>query len=184
MADADRRDLSLTGAAPCGRFNLRVRPGGVAAAERGWGAALPDRICRFTREGDRAALRLGPDEWLLLTPAGEAGRLAADLRAALAGQSCSLADVSDAFVGVEVSGRRVAEILNVGCPLDLDPAAFPVGMCTRTLLGKVQVVLWRRGPQRFRMEIGRSFAAYAGLFLKDAARSSGLDVTGFGEAAA
>jgi sarcosine oxidase subunit gamma len=184
MADAHLPELSLTEAAPCGRFSLRVGPGGVAAAGRGWGVALPARICRFTTKADRAALRLGPDEWLLVTPHGEGERLVADVRAALEGQSCSLADVSDAYVAVEISGRRAAETLNAGCPLDLDPRAFPVGMCTRTLLAKVQVVLWRLEPLRFRIEVGRSFAGYASLFLNEAARSSGIDATGFAVAAA
>ena len=48
--------------------------------------------------------------------------------------------------------------------------AFPEGMCTRTLLGKAEVVLWRHRPQSFRVEVRRSFAAHAWDFLQEAAR--------------
>ena len=61
-------------------------------------------------------------------------------------------------------------LLAAGCPLELDVAAFPVGMCTRTMLAKVEIVLWRTGPDVFRIEVWRSFAPYVSAFLSEAAR--------------
>lgn len=55
----------------------------------------------------------------------------------------------------------------------MDVSAFPVGMCTRTLLGKAEIVLWRTAPEVFRIEVWRSFAAYLSAFLEEAAR--GID---------
>ena len=72
--------------------------------------------------------------------------------------------------GIEVDGPDAAATLNAGCPLDLDPAAFPVGMCTRTVLAKSEIVLWRTAPATFRVEVPRSFAAYAWSFLMEASR--------------
>jgi sarcosine oxidase, subunit gamma len=63
-------------------------------------------------------------------------------------------------------------LLAAGCPLDLDERAFPVGMCTRTVLAKAEVVLWRTGVESFRLEVARSFVAYVSEFLAEAARSS------------
>ena len=60
--------------------------------------------------------------------------------------------------------------LSAGCPLDLSDGAFPVGMATRTMLAKCEIVLWRRDPQRYHVEIWRSFADYAANFLAEAAR--------------
>ena len=54
--------------------------------------------------------------------------------------------------------------------LDLDPAAFPVGMCTRTVLAKAEIVLWRRADDSFHLEVWRSFAAYVSGVLAEAAR--------------
>jgi sarcosine oxidase subunit gamma len=43
-------------------------------------------------------------------------------------------------------------------------------MCTRTMLAKAEIVLWRTGSLEFRVEVWRSFAAYVSQFLAEAAR--------------
>jgi sarcosine oxidase subunit gamma len=153
------------------RSVLRGRPTAVEAAASAFGAALPLQACRAVVAGEgRAALWLGPDEWLLLAPRAESPALAAALERAMEGQSHSLVDVSNRQAGIEVSGPDAAATLNAGCPLDLDPEAFPVGMCTRTVLAKAEIVLWRTAPATFRVEVSRSFAAYAWSFLVEASR--------------
>ena len=56
----------------------------------------------------------------------------------------SLVDVSQRQAGLAVDGPRARDLIASGCPLDLDPESFPVGMCARTLFAKAEVVLWRR----------------------------------------
>lgn len=153
-----------------GRFVFRGRPHAIEAAGRAYGVALPRQACRAALVGSRAALWLGPDEWLLLLPESDAENCAASLMRALAGLPHSLVDVGHRHAAVEVAGPLATTLLNAGCPLDLDLVAFPVGMCTRTLLGKAEVVLWRLAEQRFRVEVWRSFAAYAWNFLREAQR--------------
>ena len=69
------------------------------------------------------------------------------------------------------SGPCAADLLNAGCPQDLSLAAFPVGACSRTILGKVEIVLLRTAETTFRVEVWRSFSDYAFAFLAQAARS-------------
>jgi len=142
---------------------------GVQAAAAALGVTLPAEACRAAVQAERAALWLGPDEWLLLAPADEAG-LGAQLTQSLAGRPHSLVDVSHRQVALLVHGEHAATLLAAGCPLDLDPAAFPVGMCTRTVLSKAEVVLWRTASDQFRIEVWRSFARYVTQFLDEAAR--------------
>jgi sarcosine oxidase subunit gamma len=59
-------------------------------------------------------------------------------------------------------------VLNAGCPLDLDISAFPVGMCTRSVLAKAQIVLWRTGIDVFQLHVWRSFYPYVEEFLIEA----------------
>jgi sarcosine oxidase subunit gamma len=151
------------------RFVLRGDGAARAAAEGALGVPVPQQACRAGSNATRAALWLGPDEWLLLAPAAD--RQAEDaLQGALAGLAHSLVDVSHRQVGLAVSGPAAERLLNAGCPLDLDTRAFPVGMCTRTMLSKAEIVLWRTGAQEFRLEVWRSFAPYVTAYLAEAAR--------------
>jgi len=155
---------------PVARWILRGGTKVRMAAERGLSLEFPAMACRAVAQGERAALWLGPDEWLLIAGGRAADAAQAALGSALAGLAHSLVDVSHRQVALEVSGAQARSLLAAGCPLDLDPDAFPLGMCTRTMLGKAEVVLWRSAADVFRIEVWRSFAPYVSAFLAEAAR--------------
>lgn len=153
------------------RFILQGGADARSAAGEAFGVPLPESACRANSRDGRAALWLGPDEHLLLGPAAERDRLAAGLESALAGIAHSLVDVSQRQVAWRLSGKHAGELLNTGCPLDLDIAVFPAGMCTRTVLVKAQIVLWRLGAEEYHLEIWRSWSDYVREYLQEAARS-------------
>jgi sarcosine oxidase, subunit gamma len=154
---------------PASRFVLRGGSDALAAAADALGLRHSETPCRAARNDVRAALWLGPDERLVIGPADAAEEMERLLQQALAGKSHSLVGTSHAQTAFELSGPRAAAALNIGCPLDLDPAAFPVDMCTRTVFAKAQIVLWRTGPETFRVETARSFAPYVTKILALAA---------------
>jgi sarcosine oxidase subunit gamma len=162
-------EASLTAGPPMTRFSLRGREAALAAAENALGLALPRQPCRSASAGARHALWLGPDEWLLLAPDGEATALAAALERAMSGLPHALVEISGRQTALRVDGPSAARRLASGCPLDLDLAAFPVGACTRTLLAKSEIVLWRTAPESFHLEVWRSFSAYVRGYLEAAA---------------
>jgi sarcosine oxidase, subunit gamma len=155
---------------PAVRLVLRAGEPARAVAERAFGAPIPTAACRAGVRGEHAALWLGPDEWLLIAPEPAGTGVLAGLESALHGLACSLVDVSHRQIALEVAGAHAELLLAAGCPLDLHPDAFPVGMCTRTMLGKTEIVLWRSRPEAFRIEVWRSFAAYLSAFLVEAGR--------------
>ena len=155
---------------PSTRFILQCGKDARDAAGRGFGLPMPEIPCRAESAAGRAALWLGPDERLLLAPEGKEDSLATELEAALAGLPHSLVDVSHRQVAMAVAGPRARDLLASGCPLDLDPDAFPVGMCTRTIFAKAEVVLWRRSAEEYHLETGRSFSAYVMGWLREAER--------------
>jgi sarcosine oxidase subunit gamma len=162
----------LAAAPPMGRFVLRGRRAALEAAETVLGLVLPREACRSASAGGRHALWLGPDEWLLITPPDEASALNATLEAAMSGLPHALVEVSQRQTALRVEGPLAAERLSAGCPLDLDLAAFPVGACSRTLMAKAEIVLWRTAPDSFHIEVWRSFSAYVWRYLDMA----GLDL--------
>ncbi|WP_368733843.1 sarcosine oxidase subunit gamma family protein, partial [Citrobacter freundii] len=59
------------------RVSLRARPDAVAALSKALGLSLPLKPKTTTSQGNRAALWIGPDEWLLIDADGSS--LVADL---------------------------------------------------------------------------------------------------------
>jgi sarcosine oxidase, subunit gamma len=153
---------------PATRYILRGGPQALEAAGAALALEISQAACQATTNGEVAALWLGPDEQLLLGPEGL--DIAAALAPALRPLPHSLVEVSHRQTALEISGPLATTLLNVGCPLDLDPGAFPVGMCTRTVLAKAEIVLWRTAEEVFHVEVWRSFAAYVSGFLAEAAR--------------
>jgi sarcosine oxidase subunit gamma len=158
--------VRIATAPPACRFIFRGSDA-VAAAGGAFGVELPRTPLRAASAGTRHALWLGPDEWLLLGP--QKDRTGTEQAFGAIAERHSLVDVSHRNVGLLVEGRAAELVLNSGCPLDLDPTAFPVGMCTRTVFDKAEIVLWRTGEQAFQVEVWRSFAPYVEALLREAA---------------
>ena len=150
---------------------------GDEIAERALLAALalpaPPAACRSVSGAYHSVLWLGPDERLVLAPADGRTALLVTLEAATAPHAHSLVDVSHRQLAFELRGAIAAPLLNSQCPLDLSLAAFPVGMCTRTVFSKAEIVLWRTAPETFHLEVWRSFADYVVTLLQEVARERG-----------
>ena len=153
------------------RLILRGGADVVSPVAEAFGVAPTTKPLGSADSGERAALWLGPDEWLLIAEDG--ADVQAKLEAALGGVFHSLVDVSHRQVGLSVEGPGAARLLAAGCPLDLDLRAFPVGMSTRTLMVKAEIGLWRREENVFRIEVLRSFAPYVARILDEASRDQG-----------
>jgi sarcosine oxidase subunit gamma len=154
---------------PATRHILRAAPAALQAAGDAIGMSLSMPPCRASMHAGSAALWLGPDERLLLSPEGAASDTGRRLQQALADQPHSLVDVSHRQIALAVEGRYAARALAAGCPLDLE-GDFPVGMCTRTILAKAEIVLWRLADEQFHLEVWRSFASYVSGVIAEAAR--------------
>ena len=177
--DVLTRDLPLAGrmhggagvsveAAPAAyRVNLRADEAGAAALSKALGVTLPTAPKTSASKGSRHALWLGPDEWLVIDETADPAADCANVSTAH-----SAVDVSHRNTAILVNGRGAADVLNAGCPQDLSLEAFPVGACSRTVFGKIEVVLYRTAEDAFRVECWRSFSDYAFEFLKDAARGN------------
>jgi len=147
---------------PATRFAFHGGAAARAAVHSAWGVAFSEEACRANTRTMRATLWMGPDEYLLLDFAAgaSASTLIDALESAVADVPHALVDISHRQFAFEVSGPHAATILSGACPLDLDLAEFPLGMCTRTVLAKADVVLWRPRADAFHLEVWRSFAGY------------------------
>lgn len=158
--------VSLTPAKPSNRVSLRADPNEAKALTRALGLMLPlTPKTSVSNSKGRLAFWLGPDEWLIVD---ERGDPMADLAKAKALHSA--VEISHRNTAILVSGKGARATLESGCPQNLKDVVFPVGAVSRTVLGKIEVVIHRSGETDFRVECWRSFSDYAFGLLAEAAR--------------
>ena len=159
-----------------GYLNLRGDPGDerfLQAVQQTLGQPLPTVPNTFTA-AEHTIYWLGPDEWLLATAPGEEKELAGHLEKSLAGQCCSLVDLTGGQVLLRLGGNQVRAVLAKGCTLDLHPRAFEVGRCAQTTLAKTSmlIALVDDAPT-FDIIVRRSFAEYAARWLLHSSATAG-----------
>lgn len=162
--------VRLEPASPAERISLRARPEDVPALSRALGLDLPVKPKTSASVNGRTAFWLGPDEWLVIDE-GEGGLMAA---AGASGALHSAVDISHRNTAVLVSGPGAASAIGAGCPQDLSLAVFPVGAVSRTVFGKVEIVLLRTAEDAFRVEVWRSFSDYAFGLLAEGAQDAAV----------
>ena len=170
----------LTERPPHGQLNLRgdpARPAFLDGVRRALGFDLPLDPNTTADADDLAALWLGPDEWLILTPDDRAEAVAGRLRAEFRAEFAAITDVSAASAVIRLTGPRVRDVLAAGCPLDLHPRAFHVGRCAQTILAKATATIVQvDDAPTFDLFVRRSFADYVARWLEDAGREFDLVV--------
>ena len=88
---------------PRTRFVFRGDAGAAETCGRAFGPSLSQEACRASEDGGRAALWLGPDEWLLLAAEGDGPAVFAGLEEALGETPHALVEVSHRQIGFDVS---------------------------------------------------------------------------------
>ncbi|CAN1519598.1 COG4583 Sarcosine oxidase gamma subunit [Rhabdaerophilaceae bacterium] len=131
---------------------LMLRGSDLAARERLACLGLDAPEMLRTAHSDRAmVMRLGPEEWFIGAVAGS------DIQRILVDEpGIGAFDVSHGFLGLSIEGAGVEQLLQSHCPLDLNHARFKIGMATRTVFGKTEVLLSRMDSARFNLVISRS----------------------------
>jgi sarcosine oxidase subunit gamma len=161
------KNAKLATLPPAHRISLRAPVASVDALSKAIGLDLPRRPKTSASTGSRTALWLGPDEWLVIDDTKDPLSACADIEALH-----SAVSISHRNVAIAVTGLGAENTIGAGCPQDLSLAAFPVGACSRTILGKSEIVLLRTGEDAFRVECWRSFSDYVFTFLTEAARDA------------
>ena len=162
-----------------GQIDLRGDPADASfidAVRQVLGLALPTAANTASTTGDRAALWLSPDQWLILVPFATRAQTIDELERALAGKHVSITDVSANRTILELSGAKAREVLAKGCGLDLHPRAFKTGQCAQTVVARSQAVIWQIDETpTYRVLVRPSFAAYLTDFFIDAMKEYALN---------
>lgn len=167
-AEALGQGVRISMLPPAERISLRAAKPAVAELSKALGVQLPTKPKTSASKNGRTVLWLGPDEWLVIDEAGSDPLFDCISVEALH----SAVGVSHRNIAISVSGPNAEATLSAGCPQNLSLSVFPVGACSRTILGKAEVAILRTGENEFRVECWRSFGDYVFGFLADAAKDA------------
>ncbi|BBK43193.1 sarcosine oxidase subunit gamma [Allostella vacuolata] len=169
MAAASGPDVALSALTPVGQITLRAEAACLPLASAALGVELPATANRFESDGARAALWLGPDEWLVLVPTHEVATTIARFDMALAGYHFSAVDTSAGRLGLEISGPRARTVMEKGCHLDLHPRKFGPGHVAQSAYARVPVIVLQRDERpTFWLLVRPSFSVYLARWVIDA----------------
>ncbi|MCK0166614.1 sarcosine oxidase subunit gamma [Jannaschia sp. S6380] len=159
-------DVTIHAVPPMGMITLRGDPSVLGpAVEQVTACAPPDRRMA-TVSGDRTALWMSPDEYLLVCPYDDAPGLADRLTDALGDAFATVAVVSDARQVFDLTGAGVEPTLASLMPVDFDRLAR--AEIRRSRLAQVPAAIWRHADG-YRLVCFRSVARYAEDLLRNAA---------------
>ncbi len=160
--------VSIEQAPHASRISFRGTAPGVKSFEKSLGFALPTKPGATSKKAGKHALWIGPDEWLII----DEKNTQTSMVPRLPNKGFSAVDVSHRNMAFIVTGEGAQNTLNAACPRDLSAKAFPVGTCSRTILDKAEVVLYRTAKDTFRVECWRSYGPYVWAYLCDGAKDA------------
>jgi sarcosine oxidase subunit gamma len=152
-------------------------PAFASAVQTATGLALPGAANTVSNGGVWQILWLGPNEWWITGPDGEAESLVEALRANFVGQHAAACDVSESRAIIALKGPKARDALMRGVSLDLHPRAFHVGQCAQTGLSRANVLLHLLGEApSFEIYVLKSFSDYLWRWLETVARDFNLAI--------
>lgn len=146
-----------------------------AAVSRALKLELPIQPCSSVADAVHRLVWVGPDDWFVIGPKGQASAIEAQLRTALAGMHHAVTDVSGGYTVLHLSGTPVREVLAQGCPLDLHPRVFGPGSSAGSLFFKTSIWLWQTEEAPvYEVLVRSSFRGYFWLMLERSTQECGL----------
>jgi sarcosine oxidase subunit gamma len=145
-----------------------------------FGLELPQGPLRASA-GDIAFVATGPAAWLAAHQGGSDG-FVKSLQASV-GDLASIAEQSDGYAVLNLSGPNVRQALCKLLPIDLHPRAFRIGDAAATVAAHIGAALWRLedaadGAAVFEVAIFRSLAESFWCALSESAAEFGFRVVG------
>ena len=149
----------------------------AAALRAEYGLELPPPG-RAASAGERRALWLQPQGWLIQAPPGPDGALAEALVRA-GGDAATVVEQSHGRAVFTLEGAQARAVLARLCRLDLHPRVFGVGRVAATPLGGLGALLHQTGEApAYELIVAASYARAFGHVLATAAAPVGFEVEG------
>jgi heterotetrameric sarcosine oxidase gamma subunit len=171
--------LTITDCSALAKVQLRAPAGGRAAA------ALGVRFGRAARDpAGTLVVGSGPGEWLLLAAPGQAQAVAARLERLAEqapGELVTWVDLTHGRALIRLTGAQAADVLAMGCSIELSDDITPDGAAFRTSVAALATDIVRDdlgGTRSYLLHCERSSGQYLFDALVRAGAQFGIEITG------
>ena len=135
----------------------------VPAANEQTVGSVAEADSPLERGGKLLSACLSPDEFLLLTPSGEAFSAIASLPTEGVASCAHAIDITSAFAGISIIGPATLGLMSRITELDTSPRSLPDLTCVQSRFGEIQAFLLRRDAQGipiYQLYFSREFGEY------------------------
>ena len=80
----------------------------------------------------------------------------------------SVTDITDQFVIINMEGKKVFELLSLGCPLNLNEFKKKEGSTAQTILNHIDVIIHHKKNNSVNLFVKRSFSEHLWSWINDA----------------
>lgn len=140
------------------------------------GVGLPTQMGRADTLDARVLLRIGPEQFWILTR--ESDDIEPALQSAVAPWIGSVTPLTHSRTCIWIDGSHSREVLAQGLAIDLDPKVFGPNSFALTGLHHTPVIILQSSAMRFELYVLRTFAVWTWEWLTDAALQYGYDIDG------
>ncbi len=163
--------LSLNEMPSCSKISLRGDAAQLSSAiESVAGVPSVSGANRFCTASDNTQFWMGPDERLMYSNSPDAAALVQSLKQQLPAGKSAVADVSDYYTVLRLSGDKARDVLASGTPFDIHPDNFKQGDCAQIRYGNASILLSRVAESAYDLQVRWSFAEYLWKYLCKVAR--------------
>ena len=134
---------------------------------------LPTEANTSSANDKHTSIWLSPDEWMIHSnnpiENNNSYELEESLYANISKNNLgSVSDVSDQFVMINMEGKKIFELLSLGCPLNFNEFKEKKGSTAQTILNHIDVIIHHKNSNNVNLFVRRSFSEHLWSWIKDA----------------
>ena len=135
---------------------------------------LPTEANTSSVNDKHTSIWLSPDEWMIhsndiVENNNNSYELEKSLYSNISKKNLgSVSDVTDQFVMINMEGKKIFELLSLGCPLNFNEFKEKKGSTAQTILNHIDVIIHHKNSNNVNLFVRRSFSEHLWSWINDA----------------
>ena len=134
---------------------------------------LPTEANTSSANDKHTSIWLSPDEWMIHSNSPIENNNSYELEESLYANISknnlgSVSDVTDQLVMINMEGKKIFELLSLGCPLNFNEFKEKKGSTAQTIFNHIDVIIHHKNSNNVNLFVRRSFSEHLWSWIKDA----------------